>query len=56
MHGLRIDDRPEHVDRALVHMRHHAFDVGLGQLVVAQCLLQRVGGRMRVAARCMELE
>ena len=54
--GLRIDHRPEHVDRALVHMGGEAADLVGAQVVRLHHLLQGVGGRMGVPARGVELE
>ncbi|MNT48317.1 hypothetical protein D3C72_1850910 [compost metagenome] len=56
VHRLRVDHRAQHIDRALVHMRHHAFHIRLRQLVFPQRLLQGVRRRVRVTARGMEFE
>ena len=48
---LRVDDRAEHVDRALMHERNDALHVLRAQTMLAQHLLQRIRGRMRMAAR-----
>ncbi len=57
VHRLRVDHRAEHVDRALVHVRGHAWRCrrpsGRARCIRLQ---QRVGGRVRVPARGVELE
>ena len=56
VHGARIGDRPEHVERCLMHMGDDPLDVAGGQAMLLHQLQQRVGGRMGVPARGVELE
>ena len=56
VHGDGIGDRAEHVERGLMHMRGDAGDVGRSQVVCLDDLEQRVGRRVGVAARGVELE
>ena len=56
VHGSRVDDRAQHVDRGLMHARGHPSDVVGRKIVVDDELQQRVGRGMRVPARRVEFE
>mgnify|MGYP001405749933 CR=1 FL=1 len=56
MHGLRIDHRAQHIDRALVHLRRDRGDILVTQAICLHGLQQRIGSRMRMPARGMIFE
>ena len=56
VHGVGVSDRPQHVNGALVHTRHHRGHVVGAQAMLLEHRQQGVGGGVGVPARGVVLE